>query len=193
MPYHESMWAGFPCQPFSPPGRNEGLMDRSGRGIISLHMLRLVEANMPNHIVIEDVGAMADARHAEFFETVLGLLRDIVVRGLRYHVEWRTMNTVCCGIPQSRPRCWIVAVRSDVLVNPLQWPQPQEPCETMDVLLGPRPPLDVVLDGAKVLTSSSSRNSLARAYVELACRVSLPIPRNLWCGHRQQQRPRHHE
>ena len=46
---------------------------------------------------------------------------------------------------------------------------------TMDVLLGPRPPLDVVLDGAKVLTSSSSRNSLARAYVELACRVVDPF------------------
>ena len=45
----------------------------------------------------------------------------------------------------------------------------------MDVLLGPRPPLDVVLDGAKVLTSSSSRNSLARAYVELACRVVDPF------------------
>ncbi len=69
LPDHEIMWAGFPCQPFSPAGRNEGLMDRSGRGLIILHILRLVEAKMPKIIVL------GECRH-HHWQTSHGVLRN---------------------------------------------------------------------------------------------------------------------
>ena len=49
------------------------------------------------------------------------------------------MNTTDYGVPQNRPRIYLVCIRSDVLQNPLQWPTPQPRRRSIDTLLGPRP------------------------------------------------------
>lgn len=141
VPEHDMMWAGFPCQPFSSDGLRGGLDDGHGRGIILLHIIRLIKKCMPRIVVLENVGGIASRTHRDFFEAALTLLREVHGQGHCYEVEWRLLDTKFFGIPQSRPRVWIVCRRSDVATLPLQWPTPHaEACRTIDTLLGPRPP-----------------------------------------------------
>ena len=55
LPEHDMLWAGFPCQPFSRTGLNLGLEDAEGRGVIILHIVRLIQATMPRFVVLENV------------------------------------------------------------------------------------------------------------------------------------------
>ena len=87
------VWAGFPCQPFSQTGNNEGLLDRQGRGMIILHIIRLLQHCMPRVVVLENVGGLERQTHHEFFEAVLKILKDIRVNGHHYIVEWKILDT----------------------------------------------------------------------------------------------------
>ena len=141
VPDHDMMWAGFPCQPWSTCGRGQGLDDEQGRGIIILHIIRLMYVCLPKIVVLENVGGMASKTHKDFFEAVLVLLTEIKVRGLHYEVQWQLLDSKYFGIPQSRPRIWIICRRSDVAERKLRWPRSHSvPCGDIDRLLGPRPP-----------------------------------------------------
>jgi DNA (cytosine-5)-methyltransferase 1 len=147
VPEHDMMWAGFPCQPFSPSGLNQGLADSQGRGIIILRIIRLIKGCMPRIVVLENVGAMTSAPHREFFEAVLGILGEIRSNGRRYIIEWRLLDARYFGIPQSRPRVWIVCVRSDAQQHAPVWPTAHpDPCCNIDDILGVCPPRQQVKD-----------------------------------------------
>ena len=88
---------------------------------------------------------MTTRTHREFFEAVLTILGEVRGRGLHYEVEWRLLDTKYFGIPQSRPRVWVVSRRSDVATRTLQWPTPSaDRCRNIDNLLGERPPREQV-------------------------------------------------
>ncbi len=136
-PSHDMLWAGFPCQPFSSAGSRGGFDDDAGRGVIVVHILRLVMEKMPRIVVLENVGGLTS--HRDFFRGVIEMLQEIRKGGRRYVVDWRKLDTKHFGVPHSRPRVWIVCVRDDVLQRPLVWPTPDVPCTKIDKLLGPRP------------------------------------------------------
>ena len=72
-------------------------------------------------------------------QAVLELLRNFRTGGGRqYRIDWKIMNTADYGVPQNRPRIYVVCIRSDALQNPLQWPTtlPRSECR-LDDLLGP--------------------------------------------------------
>ena len=134
MPNHDVLFAGFPCQPFSRLGLAGGLVDKHGRGIIVMHILRLLRAKTPAIVVLENVADIV-TRHRDVLKAVVEALQ-----GMNYNVEWRVLDTARFGVPQSRPRCWIVAVQQSALAKPLQWPTPAlQQCQTIDELLGPTP------------------------------------------------------
>ena len=156
MPEHDILFAGFPCQPFSRVGLADGLMDKHGRGIIVMHILRLLRAKTPTVAVLENVADIV-TRHPEVLQAVVDMLQD-----MNYHVEWRVLDTSRFGVPQSRPRCWIVAVQQHALAKPLQWPTPApQPCQTIDELLGPRP-------SRPCARRASPANQLGQAHLALA-------------------------
>ena len=156
MPEHDILFAGFPCQPFSRVGLADGLMDKHGRGIIVMHILRLLRAKTPAVAVLENVADIV-TRHPEVLQAVVDMLQE-----MNYHVEWRVLDTSRFGVPQSRPRCWIVAVQQHALAKPLQWPTPApQPCQTIDELLGPRP-------SRPCARRASPANQLGQAHLALA-------------------------
>jgi len=63
LPEHDMLWAGFPCQPFSMQGLRQGLDDEDGRGLIILHIVRLVAAKMPRVVVLENVKGLTTVTH----------------------------------------------------------------------------------------------------------------------------------
>lgn len=162
VPEHDMLWAGAPCQPFSSAGLGEGLTDKSGRGIVMLHILRIIKAKVPKVVILENVSNIRSSKHRATFESVLEILREIRMRrpggpDAFYHVEWNVMNTCNYGLPQSRQRVYIVCVRSDVLQRPLQWPAPSPSQLDIDSLLGERPSQMIVSKALPPQKSTTTR------------------------------------
>lgn len=70
------------------------------------------------------VRALAMVTHQDTFKAYLKSLRD----GLdnKYIVSWRVLNTADFGLPQNRPRLYIIGIKRGVLqgrqLPPFQWP-----------------------------------------------------------------------
>lgn len=104
----------------------------------------------------------------DFFTGVLELLRGVRRGGLHYIVDWRVLDTKTLGLPQSRPRLWIVAVRNDAMEQPLQWPRPREPCSSFDDFLTDARPSRSVLMQALLRCRGLAPFAKANVLTELA-------------------------
>ena len=92
---------GFPCQPWSAAGKQQGHQDSKGRDLWP-EMLRVIREVKPRWVIAENV--------AGFINKELGLPRTIAdLEGEGY--ETRTFNIPACGVeaPHQRYRVWIVA------------------------------------------------------------------------------------
>ena len=89
---------GFPCQDISQAGNGLGLDgERSG---LWREYHRLIGELRPSFVIVENVAALLGRGMAE----VLGDLARI-----GYDAEWHTIRASDVGVPQNRPRVWIVA------------------------------------------------------------------------------------
>ena len=116
-PYVDVFFTSAPCQPFSPAGRNEGLEDSQHRGVVIFHSVDYVQCKRPRLVVIENVKGLSQGKNKKILERILNALRD-----LGYTVEWKILNTKDSCIPQSRPRLYIVGIRSRHLVSSIEFP-----------------------------------------------------------------------
>ena len=107
--------AGPPCQPWSSIGCRRGLDDI--RGTVFYHVLNFVRLRRPRAALIENVRGLCDRRPNE--------LRDVmcILKECGYCVTWDVMNTQNHGIPQSRPRVFIVAIRADSCAQTFRFPK----------------------------------------------------------------------
>ena len=96
--------AGFPCQDVSlaRAGSRDGL--RGARTGLFFAFAELVGARRPPAVVLENVPGLLSSNAGADFRTVLEALS-----GHGYSVAWRTLNSRWFGVPQSRPRVFLVA------------------------------------------------------------------------------------
>jgi site-specific DNA-cytosine methylase len=93
--------AGFPCQPFSSSGNRQGFEHTSGHVFLGVH--RLVVANRPRLVLFENVFGLIANKRGNTFAEILSLLC-----GSGYRVEWFMLDLSWFGIPQTRPRLFVV-------------------------------------------------------------------------------------
>ncbi len=105
LPDFDLFTGGFPCQPFSQVGLQQGENDRYGRGTLMYDILRICEEKRPSFILMENVKGLATKRFENTFNTLKGTLRDIGYGDLKYAI----LNTKDYGIPQNRERLWMFA------------------------------------------------------------------------------------
>eukprot|EP00971_Amphidinium_carterae_P338476 6475829-Amphidinium_carterae.2 len=129
IPDHDLLICGFPCQPFSSMGLNLGWQD--SRGNVIVYVLKVIQTRMPQYVVLENVKGLTSETHKSFFEGLMGMLRSLQRGSLRYHVSAEVVNSKFFSAPQSRERLYIVAIRSDVLLQPPQWPAAGQPCRDL--------------------------------------------------------------
>ena len=99
---------GFPCQPFSIAGIGKGLSDAAGRGVVVLGILRYIEKNKPQHVLLDNVKGLV-IRDRPILDKVVNILEV-----LGYIVSWRLLDSRTHGaVPQSRLRVYIVAIKQD--------------------------------------------------------------------------------
>ncbi len=108
---------GFPCQPFSSLGKRDGAADE--RGTVFYSCLKVLRKKKPKYFVLENVRGILSIHGGLFFRKIIQLLS----RG--YRVSWNLLNTKDYGIPQSRPRVYIVGIREDLDIS-FKWPEKRD-------------------------------------------------------------------
>ena len=105
--------AGFPCQPFSTMGKQEGFDD--ARGTVFFGILDYITHQLPKVFILENVKGLVTMQNGKLLQTIMKLLRSIRDKDGKkaYIVKQAIMDTKELGIPHSRPRWYCVGIRKD--------------------------------------------------------------------------------
>lgn len=147
---------GFPCQPFSPAGKGEGLNDP--RSAVLKHCLHYVQHKLPLLVVVENSARLAGRKFQD--------VRDLIVNQLKkcgYQVDFAVLNTREQGLPQSRPRFYLVARLS--AKQPFSFPPKINPVPLTRLLEAPGATA-AVPQGAKSLERTRAHAQAARLKLE---------------------------
>lgn len=106
VPDHELLVAGFPCQSFSITGKRAGFEDT--RGTMFFEVARIAKMKRPKAILLENVDGLVSHDKGRTLEVILSTLKD-----LGYYVKYKVLNSKNFGVPQNRPRVFIVATLED--------------------------------------------------------------------------------
>ena len=104
------MFASPPCQPFSMVGKRIRRNERDrpdSRRYLYKQVIRLAAQLRPKSIVMENVAGFLTAGNGRFLADMLDGLRS---QG--FTVDWPVANSLGLGVPQSRPRVFLIAVRA---------------------------------------------------------------------------------
>jgi len=101
IPEHDILCAGFPCQSFSLAGNREGFED--SRGTLFHEICRIARVRKPAWLCLENVQGLLSTQDRKAFRVVLESLDDI-----GYDVTWQVLNSKNFGVPQNRPRVFII-------------------------------------------------------------------------------------
>ena len=118
--------SGAPCQAFSSAGKRLGAGE--ARGLVILHSLNYVIEKLPSVVVFENVAGLLHQKHKAVFRTI-----NRVLKTLGYNVSHKLLNTKDHGIPQSRPRVYIIGTDRGGSNN-MVWPQ-EVPCVGVEYFL----------------------------------------------------------
>lgn len=132
IPSHDVLCAGFPCQPFSKSGKQNGLDDPKWGGLFS-NILQVLGYHKPRYFMLENVPNLERHRQGTTWETIYGLLR-----GEGYDVSAKKLSPHRYGIPQVRERLFIVG-SSDGL-DGFEWPSETNEETTIEMVLDDDPP-----------------------------------------------------
>ena len=129
IPPHDILTGGFPCQPFSIAGRQEGFEDK--RSNVFWKILEIIDTHGPRCIILENVKNLVSHDNGETFKVIRSNLEE---RG--YHLTFKVLNTAqITGIPQHRERIYIVGFKSEEASQRFSLDFPEVPKATIQSLL----------------------------------------------------------
>jgi len=102
IPNFDILCAGFPCQPFSIAGKQEGFKDKI-KGNLFYKILDIIDIKQPNILILENVKNLHTIHKGEIFKIIKTELekRD-------YYVSYKVIDSKYYGSPQSRQRIFII-------------------------------------------------------------------------------------
>lgn len=111
IPSFDILCAGFPCQPFSKAGSQEGFNDKKGRGNIFFDICKIIEYHKPKYLILENVRNLASHDEGNTWKVIKEKINE-----LNYYTYDETviLNTRYFGVPQSRERVIIICKRKDL-------------------------------------------------------------------------------
>lgn len=108
IPNFDILAAGFPCQPFSYAGKQEGFNDPT-RGTLFFDIVRILKEKQPKMFLLENVKGLKSHDGGKTMNTILNTLED-----LDYTVYWKIINSHDFGVPQNRERWYCVGFKKKI-------------------------------------------------------------------------------
>lgn len=120
IPDFDVLCAGFPCQPFSQAGQKRGFNDnhKSERGNLFFNIAEIIEAKKPRAFFLENVTGLIQHDNGKTFKTI----RQILEGELGYSFYYQVVKASDYGLPQLRPRVFIIGFRDDSFMNGFNFP-----------------------------------------------------------------------
>lgn len=119
---YDILLAGFPCQAFSRAGKQEGFKDKT-RGTIFFHIADIISKSKPKAFLLENVDNLYSHDKGNTFKTIIETLENELnykVVGVKhehdklvYGPQNFKRNTINFGLPQNRPRIFIIGFSRD--------------------------------------------------------------------------------
>jgi DNA (cytosine-5)-methyltransferase 1 len=121
IPSHDILCAGFPCQPFSKAGGQQGLECPQWGDLID-YVIRILKIHKPAYFIIENVPNLVRHQQGATWRTIQHRLR---LAG--YSVRDSLLSPHQLGVPQIRDRAFIVGKRGGL--DGFSWPEPVDSAE----------------------------------------------------------------
>lgn len=102
IPSHDILCAGFPCQPFSKAGKQQGFEDEKDRGNMFLKIMEIIKIHKPNYVFLENVPNLKSHDGGNTYNVITKKLKDY------YDIRDDIISPHCFGIPQHRTRFYLV-------------------------------------------------------------------------------------
>jgi len=162
--------AGFPCQPFSSAGLQQGFKDKRGRGKIFFFVREYIEKQRPRVFVLENVSGLVKLNKGRYFAAILKSLEQLG----GYNISHRILDTKQNGVPHSRRRVYIVGIRQDADRGTFTFPEPI-PAPSMNLFLDSRPKKAIVAAGLPPKTQTTARGNVVTTLRKLKREGSDPL------------------
>lgn len=134
IPDFDILCGGFPCQPFSHAGFKKGFLDP--RGTLFFNVAEIIRVKQPKAFFLENVRHLLKHDEGNTFKTIEHTLRE-----LGYSFFWKVIKGTDFGMPQHRPRVYIVGFKDPSIQ--FDFPQPIPLKLTMSDILGGKCTRDV--------------------------------------------------
>ena len=125
VPDHDILCAGFPCQPFSKAGSQQGF-EYPEQGAVCFKVLEIIKKRKPSYLIFENVPNFEWHDGGGTWEKMRNLLE-----GEGYDVEMHNLSPHHFRIPQIRNRIYIVGAKKDLNgLNDFSWPEAETDVKT---------------------------------------------------------------
>ncbi|MDD3597294.1 DNA cytosine methyltransferase [Sulfuricurvum sp.] len=111
IPDFDILCGGFPCQPFSQAGFKKGFDDH--RGNLFFNIARIIDQKQPAAFFLENVRHLVSHDDGRTFSTI----RSIIENDLGYSFYSAVLKASDFGLPQHRPRIFIVGFKEDKFIR----------------------------------------------------------------------------
>ena len=155
--YFDVLCAGFPCQPFSNAGLKRGIEDT--RGTLFYHIAEILRDHQPRAVLLENVRGLISNDKGNTIQTVLRTItdmgykcnipQDLIDNGpiakLKDECAKMVLSAKDYGVPQNRPRIYIVLWRKDVAIEKFVYPAPEKVKTSVRTILEQNVPDDFTI------------------------------------------------
>ncbi len=120
LPDFDILCAGFPCQPFSQAGYKRGFEDNhnSERGNLFFNIAEIIAEKQPKAFFLENVRGIVNHDDGKTFKAI----RNILENELGYSFYFKIVHASDYGLPQLRPRAFMVGFRDEDFMKGFHFP-----------------------------------------------------------------------
>ena len=133
IPDFDILCGGFPCQPFSQAGYKRGFHDAmNNRGNLFFEIVEILKTKEPEAFFLENVRHIKNHDDGRTFEAIQQTLEE-----LGYSFHWKMVKASDHGLPQHRPRIFMVGFKGEKTeTSSFKFPEAEPLTMTMSDIFG---------------------------------------------------------